>query len=240
MKMNNYDGKAFLAAIRGEDFAHAGEEEAIDLAFADLAAQSNWKVLDAGCGRGGTADYVHRHGWGQVVGIDIEAQSIEYAQKKYPTSEFHACDICDAGTKFPETFDLIYSFNAIYAVADKQAAMHSLRKAAKPGGVLCLFDYVTYKPDSPIPDVMLSDQPATEEEFSTFLHAAGWQLKEKTNLDAKYIQWYRNFLGKFDAQAVKGTYAPEMIEKVRQKYSDLLQAHETGVLGGILLIARAG
>src|ERR1700679_1547306 len=71
MKMNNFDGKAFLATVRGEDFAHAGEEEAIDLAFAGIGAQPDWQVLDAGCGRGGTADYVNRHGWGNVVGIDI-------------------------------------------------------------------------------------------------------------------------------------------------------------------------
>jgi len=239
MKMNNYDGKAFLATVRGEDFAHAGEEEAIDLAFAGVGAQSNWKVLDAGCGRGGTADYVNRHGWGHVVGIDIEGQSIEYAQKKYPTSEFHVCDICDAGATFPESFDLVYSFNAIYAVSDKRGAIHSLRKAAKTGAVLCLFDYVTYKPESPIPDVMLSDQPATAQEFSTFLKDAGWKLEDNKNLDQKYIEWYRNFLSRFDAQAVKGSYAPEMIEQVRQKYSDLLTAIETGVLGGILLLARA-
>jgi SAM-dependent methyltransferase len=239
MKMNNYDGKAFLATVRGEDFAHAGEEEAIDLAFAGLGAQSNWHVLDAGCGRGGTADYVHRHGWGHVVGIDIEGQSIEYAQKKYPTSEFHVCDICDAGATFPQSFDLIYSFNAYYAVPHKRAAMDSLCKAAKPGALLCLFDYVTYKPESPIPDVMLSDQPATEQEFSTFLEAAGWRLEENKNLDQKYIEWYRNFLSRFDAQSVKGAYPQEMIEQVRHKYADLLGALESGVLGGILLLARA-
>jgi len=239
MKMNNFDGKAFLATVRGEDFAHAGEEEAIDLAFAGIPAQPNWRVLDAGCGRGGTADYVNRHGWGHVVGIDIDEQSIEYAQRKYPASEFYVCDICEVGAKFPESFDLIYSFNAMYAVSNKRAAINSLRKAAKPDAILCLFDYVTYKPESPIPDVMLSDQPATLDEFTTFLKDAGWKLEENKNLDQKYIEWYRNFLSKFDAQSVKGSYAPEMIDQVRRKYTDLLNAHETGVLGGILLLARA-
>ncbi len=63
MRMDEFDGKKFLATVRGEDFAHAGEKDAIDLVFERIPAQSNWKVLDVGCGRGGTAHYVNQRGW---------------------------------------------------------------------------------------------------------------------------------------------------------------------------------
>src|SRR5277367_409265 len=139
MRMNDYAGKEVLATVRAEDFAHAGEEEAIDLVFKDIPAKSDRKILDAGCGRGGTADYVHRHGWGEVIGIDIEAQSIERAKEKYPACQFHACDMCDVGHSFGGMFDLIYLLNAFYAVPDKQKAIKSLRASAKPGALLCLF-----------------------------------------------------------------------------------------------------
>jgi len=108
MQMNDFNGKEFLATVRGKDYAHAGEEEAIDLIFSKIPKQENRKILDAGCGRGGTADYVQRNGWGHVVGVDIESQSIEYAKNAYPASEFHAMDVCEIGTRFPEHFDLIW------------------------------------------------------------------------------------------------------------------------------------
>jgi cyclopropane fatty-acyl-phospholipid synthase-like methyltransferase len=61
MRMNEFEGKEILATVRSEDFAHAGEEEAIELVFKDITKQADRKILDAGCGRGGSANYVRRH-----------------------------------------------------------------------------------------------------------------------------------------------------------------------------------
>lgn len=51
--------------------------------------------------------------------------------------------------------------------------------------------------------------------------------------------WYRDFLSRVDSLAAKRSYSQEMIEPVRKKYSDLLTAIETGVLGGAILRAVA-
>lgn len=169
MKMDEFDGKAFLAAVRKEDFAHAGEHESIDLVFGEVGAKSDWKVLDAGCGRGGTADYAHKHGWGNVVGIDIDHDSIEYAKEKYKDLDFTVCDICKVGDQFPSTFDLIYLFNVFYAVTDKTKGMDSFIKAAKPNGLLAIFDYTYYKPNIALPEVMLNQKPPTPSEFEVFI-----------------------------------------------------------------------
>jgi SAM-dependent methyltransferase len=237
--MNDFDGKEFLARVREKDYAHAGEEEAIEVVFKNIPLQDNRKILDAGCGRGGTADFVQRHGWGKVVGIDLDARSIEYAKETYTANEFHVCDSCEVGAKFPDTFDLIYLFNAFYAFDDKAAAMKSLRGAAKQGARLCIFDYVWYKPDVALPEVMLSNKPATLEEFGQLLKDAQWELSRSQNLDQKYIEWYSNFLDRFDALAQKDNYSGELIEKVRSKYSDLLSSLQQGIMGGALLVAYA-
>jgi len=71
---------------RKTDYAHAGEEEAIDLAFKDIPKEPKGLLLDMGCGRGGTAHYVQGRCWGNVTGADIDADSIEYAVKKYGVS----------------------------------------------------------------------------------------------------------------------------------------------------------
>ena len=239
MHMNNFAGKQFLAAVRGSDFAHAGEAEAIELVFAGVVKDSQRSILDAGCGRGGTADYVRRGGWGEVIGLDLEEQSIEYARSQYPHVEFHSGDICDAGQKFPSRFELIYLFNVFYAIADKAQAMLSLRDCARSAARLCFFDYVTYKPEIPVPAVMLSGVPATLSQLDKMLSGAGWKLDERINLDEKYIEWYRSLISRFDDRRLLDQFPPERIESVRQKYEELLCRLVDGTIGGVLLYASA-
>jgi SAM-dependent methyltransferase len=239
MKMNDFNGKELLAAVRGKDYAHAGEEDAIVLVFENIPPQPGRKILDAGCGRGGTADFVQKKGYGQVLGIDIEAESIDYARETYPDVEFHVCDVVEAGSKFPETFGLIYLFNSFYAFEDKNAALLSLRKTAKTGARLALFDYVCYKPEVLEPDVMLSQKPCTQEEYADLLSAANWELSKSQNLDQNYIKWYRDFLARLDELGHTDTYPAEMIEQVRKKYIQLLFSLERRIMGGVLLVAYA-
>src|SRR4051794_28000217 len=115
MQMNSALGKRILAAVRGADFAHAGEAEAIELALAPVEKDARRTVLDAGCGRGGTAAYVQHHGWGRVSGFDIDATSIEEALGRYPELDLRVADAASADAAFSVAFDLLYSFNAFYA-----------------------------------------------------------------------------------------------------------------------------
>lgn len=239
MKMDEYEGKQFLATVRGDDFAHAGEADAIELVFDRIPSAPVWKVLDVGCGRGGTAHIVKERGWGDVTGIDIDATSIEYARSKYPDLQFEVCAMESVGERFPNSFDLLYLFNVFYASTTKQEALISFREAAKPGAILCIFDYVLYKPDERLPEVFLGQIPVTPDDLASFTRKASWEVYRTENLDQKYVEWYQNFLARFDEPSLISRYSKDTIEAVRSKYSELLSAVETGALGGVLLLARA-
>src|SRR5882672_4946347 len=92
-RMNSPLGKRILATVRGADFAHAGEAEAIALALDTWPKMPTARILDAGCGRGGTADAIQRAGWGNVTGFDIDAESIAEARLTYLAVSFFACDV---------------------------------------------------------------------------------------------------------------------------------------------------
>jgi SAM-dependent methyltransferase len=237
--MDEYDGKQFLATIRSADYAHAGEAESIDLVFGMLPAQPGWRVLDVGCGRGGTADYVSRHEWGLVTGVDIDKEAIGYARGKYPNLEFATCDMHSVGDQFPEQFDLIYLFNVFYTACDKPAAMMSFRKAARQTGLLGIFDYVMYKTDRRLPSVFLGQKPATFNELDGCMNASSWKLIKNVNLDDKYIEWYRNFLQRFEDPSLSKVYPSQVIADVRSKYAELLDSIEQGILGGAFLLFSA-
>ena len=86
--MNDPDGKRLLAAVRDGDFAHAGEEAAVRMAWTPLPKRPDQGCLDAGCGRGGTAALVQSEQWSQVIGLDIDAETISFAQSAYPSVKF--------------------------------------------------------------------------------------------------------------------------------------------------------
>src|SRR5262249_20239148 len=139
--MISYTGKQFLALIRVSDYAHAGEEEAIELALRPVPRRADQLLLDVGGGLDGTAKYVPDHGWGTVVGLDVEPDSIARARRAYSGIEFHACDVLQASSVIGSKHDLIYLFNSFYAFGDQPRALASLAELAKPSGQLMLFEY---------------------------------------------------------------------------------------------------
>jgi hypothetical protein len=63
MQMESFSGIQLLALIRERDYAHAGEEEAIEITLRNHPKRADRLLLDVGCGLGGTANYVQNHGW---------------------------------------------------------------------------------------------------------------------------------------------------------------------------------
>jgi SAM-dependent methyltransferase len=244
MQMISYTGKQLLALIRGSDYAHAGEEEAIELAFRPVPRQPNQLLLDAGCGLGGTAKYVQDHGWGTVVGLDVEPDSIARARRVYPGIEFHVCDVIQAASVIGRKHDLIYLFNSFYAFGDQPRALAALAQLAKPSGQLILFDYTDRGGYDRNP-LMCDGEPFLPHplRLSTIgdtLQRAGWQLSEVEDLTAAYERWYDLLLQRMDgkrAQIVDGVGA-EGFNFVRSMYAGLLGAIQSGSLGGAIVRAR--
>ncbi len=134
MRMNHPDGKRLLATVRGGDYAHAGEEEAIHLLWERLPKIPTQACLDAGCGRGGTAAFVQSHDWGSVTGVDIDATSICGGLcEASRTAIFTPSTSSKPDSAFPGQFDIIYAFNAFYAFPDQPAALAALAGAAQTG-----------------------------------------------------------------------------------------------------------
>ena len=99
------------------------------MVFAPLAKSSDRKILDVGCGLGGTAHYIQQQGWGTVVGFDIEQEAIDYARKHYPDIEFMISDVIDVHTGLNNRqFDVLCLFNVFYAFSDQSRALQALHK----------------------------------------------------------------------------------------------------------------
>jgi ubiquinone/menaquinone biosynthesis C-methylase UbiE len=240
MNMNSFEGKRILALIREGDYAHAGEEEAIERTFRSIAKNPEQRLLDVGCGRGGSADYVRRNGWGRVEAIDRDAESIEYARATYPEVGFHVCDVLDVPRTVTREFDVIYMLNAFYAFDRQREALAELRKVAQPGAPLVIFDYTVGPKSGDAPNPMMPHAIRLPEVGAT-LREAGWEPGVVEDLNADYARWYAAFVERVQLKRaeIEKIGGADAYNFVLSMYSGLHGVITQGELGGAIVHARA-
>jgi len=239
--MNSFQGKQILALVRDGDFAHAGEEQAIELALQQVPKDPNQQILDAGCGRGGTAAYMQYHDWGRVTGIDVEPKSIAHAREAYPDLTFICCDINEVAMRLKRFFDVITLFNVLYALPDHAAGLRLLASRAKSKARLVVFDYVdrgNYQ-DAPLVDSgrLFLPKPLILADLAKTLQKGGWRLQSANDLNHDYERWYVALVSKIKAKrdAIEKSAGPDAFEHVLGLYNGLLLAIREGRLGGAVI-----
>jgi cyclopropane fatty-acyl-phospholipid synthase-like methyltransferase len=235
-RTNTTEFKKILALVRGNDFAHAGEAEAIDLVFNNLPKNPQQILLDVGCGLGGTANYIAKQGWGKPVGFDIDATTIQYAKDHYTQIEFHQSDVNTAAEVIKIKADIIYIFNAFYAFSDQNLALGELRRLAHAKTILVIFDYVNLTPGPA--KIRGAINPST---ISTQLIDHGWQVNSMLNLNAEYEYWYQNFFNRLQRKKPEIIAAAnlETFEYAYDKYLAILNDIKAKLIGGTLIYCSA-
>lgn len=97
----------------------------------------NQVVLDAPSGSGyGTALLAENPKIAIAVGVDIDAESVEYARARYGRPPRLNYQVGDMTSLRPRSANVVVCFEGIEHVQDEPAAARSLCEALKPGGVL--------------------------------------------------------------------------------------------------------
>lgn len=179
--------------IFGKHFVSTGGLETTKLFTSSLNLKPGQKVLDVGCGIGGSAFYMASKYGVNVHGIDLSKNMIEIAQKYLKEEEKNfknnakvSFEICDALIKQfpPKSFDIIYSRDAILHIYDKPALFKRFYEWLKPGGIVFISDYCC------------GDEPHTEE-FKKYVQQRQYHLLTPTQ--------YGDTLRKAGFEKVKAT-----------------------------------
>lgn len=243
--------KQILASLRNGNYAHPGEEEAIEISMRFIDKISSQKLLDVGCGLGGTADYLHQNGWGVPIGIDIDKPSIDFAQNTYPKLNFHQINVEQVAQKFAhEDFAVAYLFNSFYAFADQLQALKQVRKVCSANAKLVLFDYMLYEdcednflPFAPENSIYARKnfKPIKQNSIENLLRQSGWQVRIFTDLGDKYQLWYSELIDKchLHKEELIKNFNLDLYTWLESSYTSLLNRLKQNKLSGCLIIADA-
>lgn len=137
--------QADVAGMRPEEFAKAQQrlnERLLDMA--DLAPGQ--KILDVGCGFGGTLEAVNRH-WSnmQLTGVNIDSRQLDICRQIVPASgntlQWQQADAC----RLPfaaNSFDRVLCIEAMFHFGSRRAFFLEAARVLKPGGVLVGSDII--------------------------------------------------------------------------------------------------
>lgn len=115
---------------------HSRVPELLQQAIANYAAQqtSPWQVLDLGCGTGLSAECL-REKKHRLVGVDLSAQMLAYAEQKALYDELLQADVVTAAQQYQDEFDVIIAGDVLVYVGELRPLLEAVHTALRPNGV---------------------------------------------------------------------------------------------------------
>jgi SAM-dependent methyltransferase len=111
--------------------------------IADIS--SGERVLDAGCGIGGSAVWLAENLGASVVGVNLNAKQVERARhvahgrRLGERVQFHVADFCTTELA-GESFDVVWALESACYAEDKRGFLVEARRLLRPGGRLIVAD----------------------------------------------------------------------------------------------------
>merc|ERR1712020_765312 len=160
-----------------------------------IGLKPGMKVLDIGCGTGGSAFYMARNFGCEVLGLDLSDNMLAVAYEHKLTMEekvqhlvsFRFLDATLA--EFPENyFDCVYTRDAVMHIAEKELMYSKVLKWLKPGGKLVISEYVHGR-----------NHPNHTTEYVEYIKDRGYQLVNVQDIDktAEFISILKMEMDKF-------------------------------------------
>lgn len=132
-------------AVYGRDFVSPGGEVMARELVGRLHLEPGHRVLDAGCGLGGSAFLMARELGARVDAMDLSRNMIALARQRCEEHGLNDLVALEHGDCLaldrPERYDAVYSRDVFLHIHDKARLFAVLLKVLRPGGRLLFTDY---------------------------------------------------------------------------------------------------
>ena len=235
----------FLEAVWGEGYLSPGGPEEVDRVLAGLSLAGR-RVLDLGCGAGGISVYLaNAHGAGEVLGVDVEAPVVEVARARVEKAGLAAKVRIEQVSPGPlpfddESFDVVFSKDAMVHIADKEALFADLFRILRPGGCLAASDWLTSHDGEPSVEMRsyleaegLSFGMASPDRYRSALKKAGFADIALTDRNGWYREVGRNELERlkgplYEAAAAAAAVGADYVNKNIRTWSAMVKVLDSG------------
>jgi tocopherol O-methyltransferase len=171
----------------GQETKEEAQEQLIRELISRAGIQPGAKVLDVGCGLGGTAIHLNKTLGAKVTGITISPAQIEIGSDlaRQCAAEVRLLLMDAEAIAIDECFDVVWSVEAISHLNRRKACFHSIARLLRPGGKLVIADWFKSSNATatqvsrfldPIEQAMLIPRLGTLSAYKDHVREAGLQL----------------------------------------------------------------
>ncbi len=138
-------------------------------------------VLDAGCGEGYGLELLAAAGAGRVVGVDLDAATVEHARRRYAAADERIEVLAAELREVPledDHVEVAVSFQVIEHLHDIPGFLAELRRVTRPGGQVLIAtpNRLTFTPGSDTPVNPFHTVEFTAAELTATLEDAGFEV----------------------------------------------------------------
>jgi tocopherol O-methyltransferase len=129
--------------IRGDETKEQAQIQLIEHLARLANIQPGHRILDVGCGMGGTSIYLAKHYKVEATGITISPVQAGLAKKAAAREDANATfHVMDAeAMEFQDLFDVIWTVESVSHYQDIEKFFSSAAKLLKPGGTVAVIDW---------------------------------------------------------------------------------------------------
>jgi SAM-dependent methyltransferase len=148
-----------LEIVWGEGWLSPGGPDEVDRIVAGIDFTGK-RVLDIGCGIGGIDFHLaEKYGIGEIIGIDVEdtviATAARRAMQRGVAERVKFRKVDPGPLPFADnSFDIVFSKDAIVHISDKHALMRDVHRVLKPGGWFVASDWLIGHDGAPSPEML--------------------------------------------------------------------------------------
>jgi len=188
-----------------DEFHTRGKESTVEIAnLAQL--KSHHRVLDVGCGLGGSARYIANKYGCSVVGIDLTDEYIDVANKLTELVNLDEKVSFKQGSAIElpftsEKFDIVWTEHTQMNIADKEKFYGELSRVLKPKGRLVFHDVFSgtvSEPYYPTPWAEYNSLSSlcTQEEAKTAIQKSNLEVNEWKDKSEQSLEFFKEMIKK--------------------------------------------
>jgi len=221
-------------SVYGEDFVSPGGRAMASELIARLGLEPGARVLDVGCGLGGSAFVMARDFDLTVDGIDLSKNMLALAAQKLDANgltdqvalRWGDCLELDC----EESYDAVYSRDVFLHIADKKRLFDVLLRALRRGGKLLFTDYCCA--EKPWSDGFSSYVEArgyslhTIDDYTGLIAAAGFVRVEGVDITTRFAEILQDEIARIESAAFGSDERDALRRSWRQKLERARQGEQ--------------